>query len=817
MSLRSVSLIGLAVLLSATPAAAQAPGGDEQELVKKVNKAIDRGVLYLRENQRAGKNWEGFWLNQVAGMDGGVTALATLALLNCGVSADDKTVKPALDYLRGIPPQRTYVAGLTIMVFAEARQPRDLPKIQTHVDWLIANATRERGKIVGWSYPFDQNSRPDGSNTQYALLGLYAGKQAGAKIPDNVWREIRQLYLDTQGKDGADGGHWSYVSAIPTPSFTMTVAGVCGLLIADMGLDQSQQQLDVATGVARNCGRYEANDAVRRGMNWIGRNFAFERARGSDSTFYNVYGIERVGRLSGQRFLGKVDWYREGCEYLVRVQSPDGGWSQANGAAVDGVNVIATSFALLFLSKGRSPILISKLAWGDFEQKDRGVMVERGDDPGVVGWNRKHNDARHLTEFVSRELFGGMPLGWQAYDPRRREFTRTEDVLSEVGVLVQSPILYLNGHKAPKLSSAHKDLVKRYVEEGGFVLAEACCGSDEFARGFRQLMRELFPESELRKVPPEHAVWRSHFAIPPTEFPELECLDRGCKTVVIFSPQPLAGYWEEAKYMGASGQKAANRGEQAFRLGANVIAYATGKEPPKQRLTTRRVVDAGKLDRSPPKGFLKPAQLRLPGESEPAPAALRNLMAHLQSAARIDVVLQKELIAPADEELNKFKFMYMHGRRRFTLTDEEIENVKANLQTGGLLFADACCGKPEFDASFRELMAKMFPDQKLTVISEAEDKDLYTDGLYSKVLNGGEEIRTVRRREKADVGAEGGGFKELPPYLEGIRIDGRWVVIYSKYDVGCALENHKSTDCLGHDRDSALRIGAAAVLYALKR
>ena len=43
------------------------------------------------------------------------------------------------------------------------------------------------------------------------------------------------------------------------------------------------------------------------------------------------------------------------------------------------------------------------------------------------------------------------------------------------------------------------------------------------------------------------------------------------------------------------------------------------------------------------------------------------------------------------------------------------------------------------------------------------------------------------------------------------------MVIYSKYDVGCALENHQSSDCKGHDHASALRLGTAAVLYALKR
>jgi hypothetical protein len=153
--------------------------------------------------------------------------------------------------------------------------------------------------------------------------------------------------------------------------------------------------------------------------------------------------------------------------------------------------------------------------------------------------------------------------------------------------------------------------------------------------------------------------------------------------------------------------------------------------------------------------------------------------------------------------------MYLHGRKRFEWSAEDVENVKTNLMTGGVLFADACCGKPEFDAAFRAMAAKMFPDQKLEVIPASDE-------LYSAKLNG-VALTSVRRREKTDAAGGDGGFKDLPPYLEGIKIDGRWAVIYSKYDVGCALEGHKSTDCLGHDRDSALRIASAAMLYALKR
>jgi hypothetical protein len=802
----------LAVALFAAPAAA-APT-EEQDTVARVNTAIERGKNFLKAKYHPNNRWELFWLNALAPYDGGTTALATVAMLTAGERPDAEPVRSALEYLRSLPPSKTYVVALVTMALAEARRPADRTRIAANARWLIDRASRDNaGRIRGWSYPTsDSGSRPDGSNTQYALLGLYAAKQAGIDIEDSVWTQIRDLYTTTQRADGPTTGFWPYFPEKPDPSFTMTAAGVSGLVIAGMALNDDQQKLDPATGVAANCGRYAENDKLARGLNWLGRMFNWDGKPSDNGTwqYYNTYGIERVGRLSGQRFLGRIDWYRDGCARLVESQRPDGSWTRDGpGLGLDTSPVMATSFALLFLSKGRTPVLVSKLAHGEFVMAERGVLVEKGEAGGVVGWNRKHNDARNLTDFASRELFNGLPLGWQVYDPRRRPFERQEDILAEVGTLVQSPILYFNGHRRPVLNGQQKEIVKRYIEEGGFVLAEACCGSDDFAEGFRSLMEELFPDNVLKRMPPEHPVWKSFYAVPPAEFPKLECLERGCRTVVVFSPEPLAGYWEEARSMPKGKEPAATRGQQAYRLAGNVIAYATGMEPPKQKLSFTKIVDPTKEGKSPPGGFVKPAQLKLRDEPPPAPAAMRNLMGYLRDAARIDVVPDKESLSPADDDLFKYRFLYLHGRKAFSFDDAERANVKATLLGGGVLFADACCGSPAFDASFREMAAKMFPDKKLELIPDGDD-------LYGKALNG-VEIRTVKRREKADGAGPDGGFKDLPPYLEGIKADGRWVVIYSKFDVGCALEGHKATDCLGHTRESALQLAAAAVLYSLKR
>ncbi len=155
----------------------------------------------------------------------------------------------------------------------------------------------------------------------------------------------------------------------------------------------------------------------------------------------------------------------------------------------------------------------------------------------------------------------------------------------------------------------------------------------------------------------------------------------------------------------------------------------------------------------------------------------------------------------------------MHGRGNFTLPPQAIKNLQTDLEMGGLLFADACCGKPAFDAAFRQLAGQLFPGRKLEPIPVSP----VSDDLYSQDVNG-EAIRTVRcRTEAAAASGQAADFREVAPYLEGIKIGNRWAIIYSKYDIGCALEKHQSTDCLGHDHASAIRLGSAAVLYALKR
>lgn len=58
---------------------------------------------------------------------------------------------------------------------------------------------------------------------------------------------------------------------------------------------------------------------------------------------------------------------------------------------------------------------------------------------------------------------------------------------------------------------------------------------------------------------------------------------------------------------------------------------------------------------------------------------------------------------------------------------------------------------------------------------------------------------------------------EGEPYLEAIEIDGRLAVIYSKYDISCALERQSTVSCEGYVPEDAVKLAINLVIHALSQ
>ncbi|MEZ6068869.1 MAG: hypothetical protein R3C10_01085 [Pirellulales bacterium] len=117
--------------------------------------------------------------------------------------------------------------------------------------------------------------------------------------------------------------------------------------------------------------------------------------QGRQYWLYYMYGLERVGRLTAQRFIGGHDWYRE-RRRLDPEPGPAFGFWKGNSHD-DSDERVATSYALLFLSKGRRPVLVNKL------------KHPPGDD-----WNQHRHDIANLTRYTEDRW--ERPMTWQVVD-----------------------------------------------------------------------------------------------------------------------------------------------------------------------------------------------------------------------------------------------------------------------------------------------------------------------------------------------------------------------------------------------------------------
>jgi hypothetical protein len=776
------------------------PARAAQELSsEQVKGALSRGMGYLASQQTSNGSFLTGGLGRGA-YPVGPTALATLALLNAGMEPNDPVIGRALHYLRNFrEPGGTYETSLMIMALVAAKDwDRDKLRIASLAQKLEEMQT-PRGINAGmWNYGHGQlgGGHEDNSNTQFAILGLREAAVAGVRIKRRTWELASEHFIDTQNDDGG----WGYHINDPSTG-SMSCSGIGCLVICDQMLGSSGDDLN-ADGTPKCCNRApRTNRALRRGVQWLSRYFAVGVNPGHGTTWvlYYLYGVERAGRLSGQRFFGQHDWYREGATYLLEGQTlNDGSWN-ATFTAIETDKVVASSFALLFLSKGLAPVLINKLNYGSAAEARK-----VGDDV-LPNWNLHPNDVRNLTEYTS-----GLPrwpklLTYQEVD--------LEKILAQGSVrdLLQAPILYLSGADNPKFSDAQVQLLRSYVEQGGFIFAVQNCNGSGFDDGIRNLASRIYAsgDAQLKRLPPEHPIYRAEYPLDP-QGTELWGVDFGCRTSFVYSPQDHSCLWDKWSF-----QPVPKRPPQfnaillrSMRVGVNVVAYATGREP-YDKLDAPQEEAAGGAQDKIERGLLQVAKLRHTGDWDAAPRALHNVLVALnQASGRLASTHQKNLV-PSDENLRSYPLAYLHGRSTFRFSPREIAKLREYLNGGAVLFADACCGSPQFDQSFRELVRQLFPDQKLERIPITHE--LFSQGI-------GFDIRKVKRRIPQSGNLTDPldpTLREGEPFLEGIQIKGRYCVIYSKYDLSCAIERQASVSCAGYDHRDAVRIAVNVIRYAL--
>ncbi len=777
-------VVAAAVSLAPAPRLAAAPplaaGAIEQAIVKA------RG--WLAGQQRG----DGSWQAQRADGNEGPTGLVLLALANAGLGADDAVMRRGLDWLRGQEPDTTYAVSLQTMALAMLSPEVDRAILERNVAWL-ERAQVSRGPAAGsWTYGPRGDTTGDNSNSQFALLALHEAARAGVRVKRETWTLAQQYWVSCANPDGS----WGYTIGTRAGSGSMTCAGIASIWITAEQLGAPAARADEES--VQCCGGGGSPKELERGLAWLGKRFSVTENPGTGGPtwlFYYLYGLERVGRFSARRFIGEADWYLEGSGMFANAQDRLTG--RFTSPRLEDP-IVATSFALLFLAKGRRPVIVAKSRHGP-----------------ATDWNRHGHDVAHLVEYVERRWKKDYPAGlsWHVVDTPA---AGREDLL-------QSPVLWISGQEALDLGPDAGPRLRRYVDEGGFIFAEACCpDSKAFDMRFRQLVGEMFPEPEygLHLLPPEHPAWHAEEIVPPELHRPLLGVDYGCRTCLVYAPPTdslpqggmpsLSCLWELGGPSRAALPAAVRREvEAALAIGTNVLAYATNREVKRKDELFALPADADAPPEPLERGRIAIAKLKHAGMCDAAPAALANI---LRAAARelgVRVDDTPAQIDPGDRRLFDYHLVFMHGRQDFEFDAARREKLATFLDRGGTLLADAVCASGPFAAAFRSEIGAILPGRALEQIPA--DDPIFTAADY-----GGYDIRQVELREPAGGdGPLGVRKRRVPPKLEGVRIGDRWAVIFSPYDLSCALERANSMECAGYGRDDAEKIALNVLLYSL--
>jgi len=695
----------------------------------------------------------------------GEQILATYALLQAGQSVSDDrldvqgpTMSRLITQMKDMDLQgrlSTYTRGLRATALALLNRPEDHAALQADVDYLVSASTdgsftygkprrleesgisspprESRGGRNGAASGFDAGSPVyDNSNSQYGLLGVWSGAEAGCIVSSHFWEEVQDHWTTTQMPEG----QWGYDRLASEPRLSMTFAGVASLLVTNDYLGAMQHGNDV--------GRPPYDSALQKGLDWLatGDNCLptmHEMYRG-----YTLYGLERVGLASGYKYFGNHEWYPELAKEAVSEQYANGSWG----------TLIETSYELLFLARGRHPILMNKLLFGG-------------------AWDNRPRDVANLAGFTSAEI--ELPLNWQVVPVTRpwRDWT-------------DSPILYIASHKAPSITSDQIANIASFVRAGGMVLTQADGGSAEFDKFATALGKQLFPEYAWQNLPADHPLYNSFYPLKPSSILAPRIITNGSRILMIHLPQDISRFWQLRQ-----------QSEQpwAHQFGVNLYIYAAGKSDLQNRLSTTVLPSPPRL----PDDVFRVALINNGPDSDPEPGAWDRFSNWFYEQTSLG--LKPEPRRVADLNVSETPLAHLTGTAVFTMTPDDIAAIAKYVNDGGVLLVDPCGQGDAFADSAHDMLARAFPSATLgpmplshPALSKTTDFGML-DLAYPQ-------LRPFARQKFTRETAR-------PQILTS----GKGAVIYLPLDMTSGLLGTNTWGIAGYDPDYAQRLARNIILW----
>jgi hypothetical protein len=548
----------------------------------------------------------------------------------------------------------------------------------------------------------------DNSNSQYGLLGVWAGAEVGVEVPSAYWHDVEKHWNSCQ----LASGEWPYWESDLKPTYSMTCAGIASLLVTHDYLD--------APLLGKKLTTQPYSSALQKGISWLEEgDHAVNLQAGLWFEGYSLYGMERVGLASGFKYFGDHNWFVE----LAAPQLPK---QMANGSFGSNDDPVSTAYMLLFLSRGRHPILANKLRFDG-------------------NWTNRPRDLANLASYVSREM--ERPTNWQVVDAKR-----------DADDWADAPILYIASQKALKFDDDVIPKLTKFINNGGLIFSHADAGSAELTQSVVELTKKMFPSQVLRDLPADHALYTLNYKITSPR-PKLMGVSNGCRLVWVHSPNDLSDAWQMRSTLSR---------KEAFQMGTNLYLYATGKEKFRNRLDTP-IIPQPELA---PNRTVGMARLTHSGNWNPEPGAWQRFSRKLQWDTGVKLDLEEMPITGLT--IQQCRIAHLTGTEALKLTDPELAALKNFVTAGGTLLIDAAGGASAFTDAATAWLPGLLGDAKLNALEP-------NDPLLKKSIEGTVDAPEKRLRLYA--------FEQLrtdAPRIKSAKV-GNGRVIFSGVDIATGL------------------------------
>lgn len=154
---------------------------------------------------------------------------------------------------------------------------------------------------------------------------------------------------------------------------------------------------------------------------------------------------------------------------------------------------------------------------------------------------------------------------------RRFKFVKmgTDDLFS-------FPFVVMTGEGDFTLSQRERDNLKKYLANGGFLLASAGCSNKDWDNAFRREMKKIMPENPIKGVASTHPLFRTVFQLDKMKLSKssgeakLEGVEHSGRMVVVYSSQGLNNTANTSGCCCCGGNEIGN----SLEVNVNIVAYA---------------------------------------------------------------------------------------------------------------------------------------------------------------------------------------------------------------------------------------------------